>query len=81
MRPLSNGLKNLMYSVIRGDCLEETKKIASESVNLIIIDPPYGNLVKEEWDKSQNPFNEELCNELYRILHSTGSIYCWCRYR
>jgi DNA modification methylase len=59
-------LKDVLNSIILGDCIENMKKIPSESVNLIFADPPYfmqlqGSLyrpdqskvdaVDDEWDK------------------------------
>ena len=62
----------------QGDCLEVIKKIPNESVDLMLTDPPYGNIIKEEWDKkNDNPFNSELCKEFYRILKPTGNVYIW----
>ena len=66
-------------NLYQGDCLEVIKKIPNESVDLILTDPPYGNIIKEEWDKkNDNPFNSELCKEFYRILKPTGNVYIWC---
>lgn len=32
-----------MHKIIHGNCIEELKKFASESVDLVLTDPPYGN--------------------------------------
>lgn len=63
--------------LLHGDCLELIKDIPDKSIDLVLTDPPYVNVVKEEWDK-QNPFTYELVNELYRVCKDTGSIYVWC---
>jgi len=68
----------MINQIIKGDCLEETKKLQDNYVDLIILDPPYGNIVKENWDKTENPMNNELACELFRILKPTGNLYCWC---
>ena len=33
-----------------GDCLDAMKAIPDNSINLVLIDPPY-NISKAEWDK------------------------------
>ena len=72
-------MNNSNIELYQGDCLEVIKKIPNESVDLILTDPPYGNIIKEEWDKkNDNPFNSELCKEFYRILKPTGNVYIWC---
>jgi site-specific DNA-methyltransferase (adenine-specific) len=39
-----------MNEIISGDCLEEMKKIADKSVNLILSDLPYAVTSRNEWD-------------------------------
>ena len=50
--------------------------IRDESVDLIIIDPPYIT-TKEAWDQKEE-VNSELVSELFRIGKSNCSIYIWC---
>jgi modification methylase len=40
--------------IINGDCMEELKKLDSESVDLIVTSPPYN---KGHWSKNRNPNN------------------------
>ena len=41
-----------MNKIILGDCIEEMKKLESNSVDAIITDPPYGlEFMGKEWDK------------------------------
>lgn len=67
-----------------GDCLDILPKITTESVDLVIADPPYGNVVKEKWDKTTlepyKQFSEAWLKECHRILKPTGSIYVWCSF-
>ena len=65
-------MSNLVINSSWQNMLPELK---DNSVDLIIIDPPY-LLGKEEWDK-ENQVTEELSNQLFRILKPTGSFYCW----
>ena len=59
-----------------GDCFDLLNKIDNESVDLIIIDPPY-LLRKKFWDKKE-VVNDILSKELFRILKNTGNLYIWC---
>jgi len=62
--------------VIQGDIFEVIKQIKSNSVDLVIVDPPYGINYKE-WDKIDNfvEFSESWINECFRVLKETGSFY------
>lgn len=66
----------LPNSLVLGDCLEVMKLIPDESVDLIIIDPPY-LVTKEKWDKKE-VVNQQLSSELFRIAKSSCSLYVWC---
>ena len=62
--------------VYQGDCLDLLPLIDSNSIDLIIIDPPYMT-TKEKWDREET-VNEKLSSELFRILKHSGSLYIWC---
>jgi DNA modification methylase len=36
--------------IINGDAVEELKKLPSESIDLVVADPPYWKVVNEKWD-------------------------------
>jgi len=55
--------------IINGDCIEEMKKIPSNSIDLVLTDPPY-NITKCEWDK---PLDFEL---LWKELKRIGKENC-----
>lgn len=63
------------------NCLESMKKIDDGSIDLIIADPPYFQIVKDEWDNQWKDINEWVkWNEIWikeckRILKSDGSFY------
>jgi site-specific DNA-methyltransferase (adenine-specific) len=63
-------------NLILGDCYEKLKDISDDSIDLIIIDPPYIT-TKEKWDQ-KDIITEELSKEFYRVLRDTGNFYCWC---
>jgi DNA modification methylase len=60
-----------MIKLIHGDCLEKLKDIETQSIDLILTDPPYGT-TKCKWD-SIIPF-EPMWNELKRIIKDNGCI-------
>ena len=62
-------LKNKIENI---DCHIYLKKIDTNSINLIVIDPPYNELPKE-WDKFKSW--EFIKNEFFRILKRNGQIY------
>ena len=53
------------------DCLIGIKNIPDGSIDLILIDPPYG-ITGESWDTEPNW--KELSPELYRVLKSSGIL-------
>jgi len=65
------------------DCLATMKKIPNEYIDLIIADPPYFQIIKNDWDNQWNNQNEYIqwckkwLQESYRILKPTGSFYLW----
>ena len=73
--------------IIFGDALEELKKIESESVDLIVSDPPY-NLGKDYgnnhdikgFDKYLD-FSKEWLTEAKRVLKPNGTIYIFMGFR
>jgi len=66
----------MKQQIILGDCYEELKKIEENSIDLIIIDPPYLT-TSEKWDK-QEVVNDELSSELFRVAKDSCSLYVWC---
>ena len=62
--------------VIQGDCLEVMKEIPDKSIDLILVDPPYG-INYREWDKFEDfmKFTEGWVKECFRVLKDNGSFY------
>lgn len=73
--------------VINGDSVEVLKRIPSESVNLVIADPPYWKVVGEKWDYQWRLESDyiEWCRqwfvEVHRILKKGGSFYLFGYFR
>lgn len=62
--------------LINDDYRNALPVMESESVDLIIIDPPYLT-TKEKWDKEEQ-VTPELSKELFRIAKPSCSLYVWC---
>lgn len=65
-----------MERVIFGDVFDELCKIDDCSVDLVLIDPPYLNMVNESWDRLSDASAKDLFDfilkESYRILRWGG---------
>lgn len=68
---------NFINQIICANCSNILPLIPDEVIDLIIIDPPYGFLLKDSWDQ-QDPINEQLVEQFKRIMKPTASLYCWC---
>lgn len=82
-----------MYKLYNDDCLKVLRMIESNSVDLVIVDPPYqfdnaagggafGSAAKRYRDELKNAniingFNKEILDELCRVLKKIN-IYIWC---
>jgi len=60
-----------MIKLIHGDCLEKLKDIRTQSIDLILTDPPYGT-TQCKWDNTIS--FEPLWKELKRIIKDNGCI-------
>jgi DNA modification methylase len=60
-----------MIKLMKGDCLERMREIESDSVDMVLADPPYGTTACK-WD-SVIPF-EPMWSELKRIIKPNGAI-------
>jgi len=59
------------------DCFEMLKQVEDNSVDLILIDPPY-NMIAMDWDKQEIDF-KRLAKEFFRVLKDYGSLYVFCQ--
>lgn len=63
-----------MSVIINGDCLEELKNLADDSVDTVITDPPYGySFMGKDWDKAVP--SVEIWQECLRVL-KPGAFAC-----
>ena len=65
------------------DCLEFLKSLDDESVDLVIVDPPYFEIIKDDWDNQWNSEKEyldwcmEWTTECFRVLKPGRCFYVW----
>lgn len=76
-----------MIDIIQGDCIEKLKLIQSNSVDLIVADPPY-NLGKDYGNGSDRQefddymqFSKDWLSECHRVLRDDGTIYVFVGFR
>jgi len=77
------------YTLIRGDCLKVFPTIPSESIDLMVTDPPFGvsfqsNFKKQKFNKILNDDNldwyEGFIKESYRVLKNNTHTYIFTRW-
>ena len=65
------------------DCLEYLSTIEDESVDLVVVDPPYFKIVSADWDNSWPTESEYLdwckkwVSKASRVLKPGGAFYVW----
>ena len=81
-----------LNKIHRGDCFELIKLIPDKSVDLIVIDPPYGIDFYRAYGKNKGEsivgdsgfdimvFLDDLLSEFKRILKEGSAIYCFTRF-
>ena len=76
-----------IFKLICGDAIEEMKKLPSNSVDLIIADPPYWKVINEKWDyqwRTENDYiywTKQWIKEASRVIKKTGSFYLFGYFR
>lgn len=74
-------LDKYLNKIICGDCLEVMKEIPDNSIDMILCDLPYFQVVKNSWDNSWDSFESYLfwCSNLFthykRILKSNTNLF------
>ena len=74
---MSEGKKEIIYT---GDCIEILKSIPSESVDLVITDPPYGTKTNPRDTFMIGEFSNVMplvLPEIFRVLKKDGGFYCF----
>jgi len=89
-------MKTDKYSIVQGDCFDLVKEIKTNTIDLILTDPPYnlakhstGN-IKFEWREDVNNDiadwdkkeiePDKIADEFVRILKPNGNLFVFCSY-
>lgn len=79
---------NHNIEISQGNCIELIKKIAAQTINSIITDPPYFLGMTHNGQRGCfndlticKPFFEKLFSEYKRVLKPNGCIYFFCDWR
>lgn len=76
-----------LNKIYKEDCISGMKKIKTESIDLIIVDPPYFKVAKESWDykwrteEDYLKWTKEWVEEAARTLRKGGSFYLFGYFR
>lgn len=74
-------IDQLQNRIICADCLDVLKQLPDKFVDLVLTDPPYFGVVKNDWDnqwKTMSEFQDwvgKIGQELCRVLKDNGSLY------
>ncbi len=69
--------------IVCNDCLKFLAGLEDNSVDLVLTDPPYFDVIDEEWDKQWDTMGEylrwcrEWTRECVRVLKPGGCMYVW----
>ena len=72
-----------MIDLRNADCIEYLSELEDESVDLVVVDPPYFEIVKNDWDNQWESEQDylEWCYawtaECFRVLKPGGCFYVW----
>lgn len=70
-----------LNQIIHGDCIEKLKQLPDQSIDLVILDPPYWKVIQEKWDyqwRTEEDYVEwclQWLSQISRIIKLSGSLY------
>lgn len=76
-------MTNIQHNLQNIDCIKFIKSLPDESVDLVCVDPPYFEIVKNSWDNQWSNEKEyldwcaEWTQECFRVLKKGGCFYVW----
>ena len=76
-----------LNTIVHGDCLNLIKNIPSETIDLVIADPPYFKVIGEKWDYLWRTLDDYIdwsyqwLAEVSRTLRLGGSLYLFGYFR
>ena len=74
-------MEQYINKIIHADCMDILKQLPDKCIDLVLTDPPYFGIVKNDWDNQWKDIFEfqkwvgELGKELQRVLKDNGSFY------
>ena len=63
-------------TIYHGDCREILPQLETNTIDLILTDPPY-NIGVAKWD-NMDIIDSNISIEFHRLLKDSGSLYIWC---
>ena len=79
--------QQILNTVLLGDAIDELQKIESNTVDLVIADPPYWKVIGEKWDyqwrteKDYIEWSIKWISEISRVLRYGGTFYLFGYFR
>lgn len=67
--------------IINADCFDILRQLPDKCIDLVLTDPPYFGVVKNDWDNQWSDISEfqkwvgEIGREIHRVLKDNGSFY------
>ena len=74
-------MEQYINKIIKADCMDILKQLPDKCIDLVLTDPPYFGIVKDDWDNQWKDIFEfqkwvgELGKEFHRVLKDNGSFY------
>ncbi len=67
-------MENLYNKILNIDCVEYLQKLEDRSVDLFVLDPPYMNVVNNDWDKQWKTIDEyrDWCETWIKLCAEKG---------
>ena len=67
-------MENLQNKILNIDCVEYLQKLEDRSVDLFVLDPPYMNVVNNDWDKQWKTIDEyrDWCETWIKLCAEKG---------
>ena len=65
------------------DCMDYLRQLEDNSVDLVIVDPPYSHIISEAWDNQWDTPEKYLqwcrgwTEECFRVLKPNSCFYVW----
>lgn len=80
----TTALHNGQLQLIQADCLPYLKTLPTNSIDLVLTDPPYFQVKNNAWDnqwpdvESFLAWLDEVLVEFWRVLKPSGNLYLFC---